>query len=446
MSDRLCLDWTHAYGGRAAADCFAASPRLPDLQRALGIVATERAAGRMPFLDLPFAGDLRRDLPAVLDKIKGFRHMLLLGIGGSALGARALQKAFYPQQDLPCHDGKHIWIADNIDAFTLEAWFERLPLAETCVVVISKSGGTIETLSQYFLVRERLQKALGPAWKNNLILVTDAAKGVLREEAARLSALSLPVPDYLGGRYSVFSAVGLLPAGFLGLDWQALVAGSRKAGATAHLPEGAAARLALWAVDQMDAGRSQLIFFSYIPLWNHLGAWFAQLWAESLGKEGKGSMPVPAVGVTDQHSINQMFLDGPRDKACLFLTGPNLPKGPAFGPDLPEQRQYLADKRFGDLLAAEALGTRMALIRHDVPLAHAVLGATDEESAARFMSVCMAATCITGHMLGINPLDQPAVELGKRLADTALGFAGHAAEQAELAAFVGQAPGLLTEF
>ena len=188
-----------------------------------------------------------------------------------------------------------------------------------------------------------------------------------------------------------------------------------------------------------------MIFFSYIPLWNYLGAWFSQLWAESLGKEGKGSQPVSAVGVTDQHSINQMFLDGPRDKGCIFLAAPNLPKGPAFGPELPEKWGYLSGKRFGDLLDAEALGTRMALIRHQAPLVHAVLDSVDEEAAGRFMGMCMAATYLTGLMLGINPLDQPAVELGKRLADTALGFAGHAEEQAALAAFTAKAPGAVSE-
>lgn len=439
------LDWSHAFAHRLEGVAFDSSPRRPALITALGKLETERAAGRLPFLDLPFADDLVRELPPLLEKLKRYKHMLLLGIGGSALGARALQKAFFPAQDLPGHDGPWLWIADNVDAFTLEAWLNRLPLAETCVVVISKSGGTIETMAQYFLVRERLQKALGPNWKDGLVLITDTAKGALREEADRLGAASLPVPDHLGGRYSVFSAVGLVPAGFLGMDWKALLAGARHAGKAASRPDSAAARLALWNVELMAAGYSQLIFFSYIPLWNYLGAWFSQLWAESLGKEGKGSQPVPAVGVTDQHSINQMFLDGPRDKGCIFLTAPNLPKGPAFGSELPAKWGYLSGKRFGALLDAEALGTRMALIRHQTPLVHAVFDAVDEEAAGLFMGMCMAATYLTGLMLGINPLDQPAVELGKRLADTALGFAGHTEEQAALAAFTAKAPGTIGE-
>ena len=433
---RHTLDWSQAFSHRLAGTSFGSSSHLPALRDALATLESERSAGRVPFLNHPFAGDLHRELPPILERLKRFKHMLVLGIGGSALGARALQKAFYPEQDLPCACGPKLWIADNVDALTLGAWLERLPLAETCVVAISKSGGTIETMAQYFLVRERLQKSLGAAWKDHLVLVTDVAKGALREEAQRLGAASLPVPDYLGGRYSVFSAVGLLPAGFLGMDWKALLAGAQKAGEDAARPDSAAAHLALWNVELMAAGYSQLIFFSYIPLWNYVGAWFSQLWAESLGKAGKGSQPVPAVGVTDQHSINQMFLDGPRDKGCIFLTAPGLPKGPAFGPDLPEQWGYLAGKRFGDLLDAEALGTRMALVRHQVPLLHAELGATDEEAAGRFMGLCMAGTYLTGLMLGINPLDQPAVELGKRLADTALGAGGHEQERAELTAFM----------
>jgi len=118
----------------------------------------------------------------------------------------------------------------------------------------------------------------------------------------------------------------------------------------------------------MDKGFAEMIFFAYIPLWASFGDWFAQLWAESLGKEGKGSQPVPAVGVTDQHSVNQMFMDGVRNKACLFLTCPSLPDGPRFPADLPDQFAYVRGKAFGELIRAEGLGTRMALSKNGVPL------------------------------------------------------------------------------
>jgi glucose-6-phosphate isomerase len=444
------IDWTCAFNARLQGGSVAGSRCVPRLARAAASFAEDVKAGRLPYLTMPYRAELEKELPPVLERIHSCRHMLLLGIGGSALGARALQKAFHPAQDRPGHQGRCLWIADNIDADTLGAWMESLPLKDTVVVVISKSGGTIETMAQYFLVRRRLQKELGAAWKDHVVLITDEHSGELRAEARSESMCSLPVPDYLGGRYSVLSAVGLLPAGFLGINTRALLDGAASVAASLlasdiaspDAPDAHPARdLAVWAWELMEHGYSELIFFSYIPLWNYFGAWFSQLWAESLGKEGQGSMPVPAVGVTDQHSVNQMFLDGPRNKGCLFLTCDSLDKGEAFGADVPEKWNWLKDKRFGDLLRAEALGARMALNKYGVPLAHIEMHAADEYAAGKLMGLCMSAVILTGLIMGINPVDQPAVELGKRLANAELGAPGLSEERQALDAFTAAAGG-----
>lgn len=438
------LDWTYAFSARlqgATVETSSFSARAEELARRL---KNEAESGLLPYLSMPYRQELERELPKVLEGIRGCKHMMLLGIGGSALGARALQKAFFPAQDRPGHNGPWLWIADNIDADTLEAWMAALDPKDTVVVVISKSGGTIETMAQYFLVRRWLQGTLGTDWKKHVVLVTDSAAGQLRAEAVSEQLPSLPVPDNLGGRYSVLSAVGLLPAAFLGMDWQALLRGAAAVAAplldsgfsVPSLVRHPSWRLAIWNRELMEHGYDELIFFSYIPLWNYFGAWFSQLWAESLGKEGRGSMPVPAVGVTDQHSVNQMFLDGPRNKGCLFLTCDGLDKGPAFGKDIPAQWGWLADKRFGDLLQAEGLGTRMALCKNKVPLVNIAMRGADEEAAGRLMGLCMSATILTGWLLDINPIDQPAVELGKRLANARLGAPGLAEEHRDLDAFL----------
>ena len=450
------LDWTYAFTARLQGTSVQTSSFSARLEACADRLRAETGSGVLPYLTMPFRADLERDLPAVLDGVKAFKHMVLLGIGGSALGARALQKAFFPAQDRPGHNGPWLWIADNIDADSLTAWIAALDPKDTVVVVISKSGGTIETMAQYFLMRRWLRERLGADWKKHVVLVTDAASGQLRAEAAREALPSLPVPDHLGGRYSVLSAVGLLPAAFLGMDWKGLLSGAAEVAAPL-LESGVSApalarhpawHMAVWARELMEHGYDELIFFSYIPLWNYFGAWFSQLWAESLGKEGKGSMPVPAVGVTDQHSVNQMFLDGPRNKGCLFLTCSGLDKGPAFGTDAPEQWNWLADKRFGDLLQAEGLGTRMALCATKVPLVNVNMGKADEQAAGKLMGICMSATILTGWLLDINPIDQPAVELGKRLANARLGAPGLEEEHRRLEAFLareGQG-GALQEF
>jgi len=335
------LEWSRAYTGRLAAHAPAKPCELPELPDLVERLRRECSAGELPFLTMPYRAKLEADMAAAMPQLQGRKHMLVLGIGGSALGARAMQRAFAPGQDGPDHQGPSLWIADNVCADNFEALLGALAPEESVVVCISKSGGTIETLAQYFLVRDWLQKALGNAWREHMIVITDQNKGYLREEAGRHGLTSLEVPDHLGGRYSALSAVGLLPAAFLGIDWQALLDGAYDVARPlvadpASLGQHPSFALAVWAKALEDSGYSQLIFFSYIPQWATYGPWFAQLWAESLGKEGKGTQPVPAIGVTDQHSVNQMFLDGQRDKGCIFLTNRKPPQGRCFGQDLPE--------------------------------------------------------------------------------------------------------------
>ncbi len=437
------LDWTNASWDRL--------PTAPALRaragEMAGLLSAEVAAGRLPFLATPFMEALREDLAELESGFLGrFEHMLLLGIGGSALGARALQKAFAPGQDLPGHKGPWLWILDNVDPTALAAHLDRLPAQKTLVYVVSKSGDTIETIGQYFLVKDWLKRRLPEAWKDHLLLNTDENKGYLREEATAFGIRTLPVPDNLGGRYSALSAVGLVPAAFLGLDWRALAEGFCSVAwpladprlDAQKLAAHPAFELAVWGKALMDAGYCELITFFYIPQWACFADWFAQLWAESLGKGGQGSQPIPAVGVTDQHSVNQMFLDGPRNKACLFVERALGPRGEAFPEDLPAIFDYLRGKSFGELLPAEALGTRMALCQSRVPLVALRLGKDDAHAAGKMMALLGAATLLTGWLMGINPVDQPAVELGKRLAKARLGATGLEQEKAALAAFTGQ--------
>ena len=427
--------WTNRLAGMGPADL---SSRLPAI---IGRLKQQMAAGELPFLTMPYRDRLEKQLPPLLAKIKKFRHMLVLGIGGSALGARAMQRAFAPGQDGPNYHGPWLWIADNVDAIQFEGLLGKLDPKETVVVAISKSGGTIETISQYFLVRSWLQKELGDAWASQMVVVTDAKNGFLRQEAEEKALGSLEVPDYLGGRYSALSAVGLLPAAFLGIDWQALLDGAAEvARPIVERPEDIANtqawQLACWARLLEENSYDELIFFCYIPQWATYGPWFAQLWAESLGKDGKGSMPIPATGVTDQHSVNQMFLDGPRNKGCIFVTGEQQETDRKFGMDLPDKWAWLRGKAFGTLLDAEALGTRMALCKNHVPLVNMHMGSLSERAAGSMMMLLEAATIFTGWLMGINPVDQPAVELGKRLANSRLGAAGYAEEAKDLAAFL----------
>ncbi len=440
MSEPSRLIWTHARNGRMPAVPHADA----DINAVAAHLTAELNAARLPALSLDYAGELTSALQALMPFLKGFKHMLLLGIGGSSLGGKALQKIFAPQHDWPGYAGPWLWVADNVDAVALPAWLRQLPAEDTLVVVISKSGGTIETMAQYLLIKDWLKESCGEKWTDHVLPITDKHNGFLRQEVVENGMLSLPVPEHLGGRYSVLSAVGLVPAAFLGANWQALLNGAaavtRPLSTATDLPAALAAhpawKLALWARDLMHTGYSQLIFFSYIPTFTAMGAWFAQLWAESLGKNGQGSMPLPAVGATDQHSLQQMFLDGPKDKGCIFVDCPALPSGPVFPAHLPEKWSFLRGHAFGDLLSSESLGTRMALAGAGLPVLGVSLSGVDEEQIGRFMALLEIATLLTGLAMGIDPLDQPAVELGKRLANAHLGAEGLSEEKRMLADFL----------
>ena len=432
------LVWTGAINGALrelpadSQDCTAAlSQRLRE----------ELEKGALPMISLGFLDEMSSAIERLTPRLRRYKHLLLLGIGGSALGPRALQKAFAPGQDGPCHDGPSLWVMDNVSTEQLESWLSRLPAQDTLVLCISKSGGTIETMAQFFLVRDWLKRELGPAHASQIITVSDPKPNLLRREAEENDYLTLPVPEGLGGRYSIISAVGMLPAAFLGIDWREFLRGVQSvmkplATAPEHLSLHPAWRMSCWAKALMDVDYSQLIFFSYIPAWSAFGAWFAQLWAESLGKENQGSMPVPATGVTDQHSLLQMFLDGRKDKGCLFITGSKVSRGPMFQAPLPAEFAFLENQRLGDLLKAETLGTAMALEASGVPLLCFETEYANERGAGELMALCMLMTLFTGWRMGINPLDQPAVELGKRLAKARLGANGLKEEKAALDRFL----------
>ncbi len=430
------LNWSHAYTGRL-------SKSMLEKYKSTAAFSTRLTSElhRLPFLTLSYKEQLEEDMQKVLPHCLQYEHMLVLGIGGSALGARALQRAFAPGQDGPCHEGRSLWIADNVCATTFEQWLSKLPAEKTVVVAISKSGGTIETISQYFLTCAWLKEKLGDTWTDHMILITDSEMGFLRQEVKKNNFHSMEVPNFLGGRYSALSAVGLLPAAFLGIDWKALLEGAASVSMPlVQHPESIsthpAYKLATWCMGLDSTHYNELIFFSYIPTWATFGPWFMQLWAESLGKDGKGSMPIAATGVTDQHSVQQMFLDGPSNKACIFLNCENLSQGRAFGHDLPDAWKWLEGKNFGELLQAEGLGTRMALTKYHLPLVELTMHNTEAEAAGALMMLLEITTVFTGWLMGINPLDQPAVEMGKRYANARLGAPNHDEEKNALDAFV----------
>ncbi|MDE0961426.1 MAG: glucose-6-phosphate isomerase, partial [Planctomycetota bacterium] len=322
--------------------------------------------------------------------------ILLLGIGGSALGARALVDALAPSET-------RLTVLDNIDPEGVDRTLAKLNLAQTTVLIISKSGGTAETAAQLLRVYRALEDA-GVSADEKIIAITDPERGALRELATTRNWRSLPVPSDVGGRFSVMTAVGWLPALACGID----VAGIRR-GARAVLDDLKSARedhglvrwISGWSAHQDR--RQTVVMFSYRDRLKTFGDWFAQLWAESLGKRHDlsgaevwtGSTPLVARGVTDQHSLVQLFVEGPDDKQYLVLDAhidspdPILDQATA---DLHADLQYLAGKSLGQLHRAELEGTVAALGSAGRPVSMMTLENLDAEHLGALMLTWEMAT------------------------------------------------------
>lgn len=379
--------------------------------------------GRLGFLDLPDDSELLElSIDAAARWASRAGSMVVTGIGGSSLGLVMLLEAL---QD---PSGKRVEVLENPDACTHSQVRERFDPANTLLTVITKSGGTAETVAGFLGMYHWLKD------DSRIVAVTDPSRGDLRALADRRSWDSLPVPPNVGGRFSVLSPVGIFPAAYAGIDVEGLMRG---AGAVAREfvregPRSLAGRIAA-AFHARFMSHPIHVFFAYSDRLRSLGSWFAQLWAESLGKARKmdgspahvGQTPMACTGPADQHSMVQLFMEGPEDKTFTFVTAPEtaepLPGGfsdfPAFS--------YLAGRTLEELRSAEADATSAALAERGLPVCRLRMDAVGPRQLGEVIMALEIATVLTGLALEINPLDQPGVERGKVLTYRALGRPGY---------------------
>lgn len=432
--------------------------RLAELAERFGAVQDEvrrrRGAGEYGFYDLVDQGQTVRQITTFAEGVgQAYDHVLVLGIGGSALGTKALLNALRrPAWNEWDDEGRdffpRVTVLENVDPTTVAAALARIDPRRVLVNVISKSGGTAETMAQYLVVRAWLESALGDAATRHLVFTTDPQRGALRELAGRDGIATLDVPPPVGGRFSVLSPVGLLPAALSGIDISALLAGARRAveraAADDLLRNPAALYAALhWAADS-DLGARIHVLMPYTDRLRELAEWFRQLWAESLGKrvdrEGRtvhvGPTPLAAVGATDQHSQVQLFMEGPFDKVITFVQlerfGEEVPiPGPAgqigSASELPPDLAYLPGHTLGELLNAEYEATSAALAEMGRMSCTLRLPEVTAETLGEVIMFFQLATGYAGVWYGVDPFDQPGVELGKRLTYAAMGRPGHQA-------------------
>jgi glucose-6-phosphate isomerase len=447
MSARLVLDYNRMLtpaSGRGI-DPSALESMASRFRTIHADVERRRDAGSLGFFELPYEKPVVEQIRGFADGLgQAFDNVVVLGIGGSALGTIALQQALlkphWNELDGEARDYfPRLYVLDNVDPTTITPLLDRLDPRRTLFNVVSKSGSTAETMAQFMIVRERLRQALdGDAYRGHLIFTTDREKGVLRRIADQEGIATLPVPAAVGGRFSVLSAVGLLPAALVGIDIEALLAGAAAMDERCRTPDLADNPAALFAALQYladtNAGAPVHVMMAYTDRLYSMADWFRQMWAESLGKRSslggeevhRGPTPVKALGATDQHSQVQLYMEGPFDKTVTFLTAAEPADDlqiPAIYGDV-DELGYLGGRTLGELLDAERQATSAALASAGRMNMTIQLPRVDARSLGELFMMLQVATVYAGGLYDVDPLDQPGVELGKQLTYALMGRSG----------------------
>ncbi len=414
--------------------------------RALDALAAFRKsseAGTYGFPHLPFQADTVKDILAYEAEVQGsYDCVCVAGIGGSALGAWALDcgiRGPHPVQGAFSSSHPRLVILDNVDPAFISAAIESMNPKKTLVVAVAKSGGTAETVATFLIVRDWLTKAIGRKANRRILAVTSPTRGDLKAFASDEDYPTFHLPDNVGGRFSVLSAVGLLPAALIGIDIRKL---TRGAAAITHdcwqpnLSQNVALRAAVlhWLMLTEKKKTIQVAFPYSSRLWG-AALWFRQLWAESLGKartrDGEtintGQTPVAALGTTDQHSQVQLYMEGPNDKVFTFWAVDkygNQVKIPRVRTGL-EAFDYLSGQTLAKLIDAERRSTAAALTDQQRPNCTFTIEKVDEDNLGAFLQMMEFQTAFMGELLNINAFDQEGVELGKKYTFGLMGRKGY---------------------
>jgi glucose-6-phosphate isomerase len=418
-----------------------------DFARAHAAFTELRSSGEVGFADIPDDARLRQQvLDFAAERKARYTDVIILGIGGSALGPIALRTALRPSGwNLLDAEGRRghprLHVLDNVDPDTIAALLARIDLGRSLFIVTSKSGGTAETMSQFLVVHARLAES-GLSPRDHFVFVTDPQQGALRPLAHSLSVPALDIPANVGGRFSVLTPVGTLPAALVGIDIGSLLDGAAamarrcEDGALAQNPAGIYATLQ-WLADTRS-GKTINVMMPYSDQLRDMADWFVQLWAESLGKiredgSSVGQTPLAALGATDQHSQVQLFMEGPRDKVVSFVAVDDRDVDvtiPAGFSDVKELG-YLGGHSLGELIDIERRATAGALAKRGRPNLTIHLERVDAWHVGGFMMLLELATAYAGQLYEVDAFNQPGVELGKQFAYALLGRPGADAARQE---------------
>jgi glucose-6-phosphate isomerase len=401
-----------------------------------------RAAGKLGFADLPF-DDAPVKAVAEFAKANPFPNVLVLGIGGSALGPAALDSALSPP-----NSGKRLAVLDNIDPDFILDTVDTLSPKDTIVNVIAKSGVTAETMATFAVVRRWMNQALGQTEASrHFVVTTDPEKGDLLAIARQEKFHTFVIPTNVGGRFSVFTPVGTLPAALLGLNVERMMEGARRTALQSRKPFDENPSLVaafIQFVLERERKKTVLALFPYSQALWKFAFWFKQLWGESLGKRvdrrGRevhyGQTPTAALGVTDQHSQLQLFMEGPNDKSFLFWAVRQFHSALPIDHDYSgfDSLAYLQSKTVEELFQSERQATEMALTEAGRPNATVYADRICPETLGDLMMFAEYMTAYAGELYDIDAFDQPGVEYGKKLTFAMMGRPGFETYQKKIEA------------
>lgn len=421
---------------------------------ALKNVQKNRGTGWLGWTELPYNQDeIVRDILATAKAIRSqFENFVVLGIGGSALGPIAVQQALnhLHYNDLPADKrGPRLFVEDNIDPERMQALLDVIDVKKTCFNVITKSGATAETMSQYLIITTLLKKTLGDTWRKHIIATTDHEKGNLIRLARDNGFKLYYIPSSVGGRFSELSPVGLLPAAVCGIDIEGLLAGAKMMDERCKQENlwknPALLQAVLQVIAMEDMSINVHVMMPYADSLKYMADWYCQLWAESLGKNvtrkgmavNLGQTPVKSLGVTDQHSQLQLYTEGPYDKIITFLhvgafrNQTPIPHGCEEYPNV----SFLGGKSLNALIDAEYRGTQYALLRAGRMSQTIHLPEVNASTIGQLIYFFEMATAFAGELLDIDAFNQPGVEESKIASYAVLGNTDekYAAKQKEMA-------------
>lgn len=423
----------------------------PKLSSAQNIVHQKKSSGALGFMELPYKTEEAKKITDFAKKQRTkFEDFVVIGIGGSALGNIALQTALnHPYWNLLTKKQRkncpRLFVPDNVDPELLKSLSDVLNIKKTVFNIISKSGTTAECLANFFVLKNALIKKVGTKnWQKHIIISTDEKKGYLRELACRENIVSFVIPSNVGGRFSVLSPVGLVSAAFCGIKIEKLLEGAKDMDSRCRqdISKNPAAIYAAIQYFLYRKGKSINVMMPYCQSLKDVSDWFRQLWAESLGKKinikneivNVGPTPVKALGVTDQHSQVQLYIEGPYDKVITFLSVEKYRANVVIPKT--KEKHYLEKHTLNELIKSEEEATRAALTKQMRPNCTITLPEVTEHTVGQLFYMLELATAYIGELFEINAFDQPGVELGKVLTYGLMGRTGFENQKKEIEEFL----------